>query len=175
MPSRARTAPGRRRGALRSFTDLRTGDIVVHEDHGVARFAGFQTRTVANITRDYLYLEYQGDDAVFVPTDQLAKISRYWEDLEPPTRRGPTAVEARRHALGDDEGAGAAAPRRSWRGSCCPCTPSDGGASGTAFDPDSDWQREFEERFPFTETADQREADRAGEDATWKGSARWTG
>ena len=68
---------GRRRGALRSFTELRTGDIVVHEDHGVARFAGFETRTVANVTRDYLYLEYQGDDRVFVPTEQLAKISRY--------------------------------------------------------------------------------------------------
>src|SRR6201999_2739993 len=48
-----------------------------HEDHGVARFAGFETRTVANVTRDYLYLEYQGDDRVYVPTDQLAKISRY--------------------------------------------------------------------------------------------------
>ncbi|HEY2536577.1 MAG TPA: CarD family transcriptional regulator [Solirubrobacteraceae bacterium] len=68
---------GVRRGALRSFTELRTGDIVVHEDHGVARFAGFETRTVADVTRDYLYLEYQGDDRVFVPTEQLAKISRY--------------------------------------------------------------------------------------------------
>ena len=66
-----------RRGVLRSFTDLRTGEIVVHEDHGVARFAGFETRTVAGVTRDYLYLEYQGDDRVYVPTDQFAKISRY--------------------------------------------------------------------------------------------------
>ncbi|HEV2998613.1 MAG TPA: CarD family transcriptional regulator, partial [Solirubrobacteraceae bacterium] len=65
------------RGALRSFADLRTGDVVVHEDHGVARFAGFETRTVAGVTRDYLYLEYQGDDRVYVPTDQFAKISRY--------------------------------------------------------------------------------------------------
>jgi len=47
-------AGGRRRGALRSFTDLRTGDIVVHEDHGLARFAGFDTKTVAGVTRDYL-------------------------------------------------------------------------------------------------------------------------
>ncbi|HTD08926.1 MAG TPA: CarD family transcriptional regulator, partial [Solirubrobacteraceae bacterium] len=55
-PKRGSTdAPGRsgissaRRGALRSFTELRTGDIVVHEDHGVARFAGFETRTVADV------------------------------------------------------------------------------------------------------------------------------
>src|SRR5690606_14468372 len=51
-----------RRGALRSFADLRTGDIVVHEDHGIARFAGFDTRTVAGVTRDYLLLEYAGED-----------------------------------------------------------------------------------------------------------------
>ena len=69
--------PERRRGILRSFADLRTGDIVVHEDHGIARFAGFDTKTVAGVTRDYLYLEYAGSDRVFVPVDQLAKISRY--------------------------------------------------------------------------------------------------
>src|SRR5581483_7776242 len=51
-----RPARERRRGVLRSFADLRTGDIVVHEDHGIARFAGFDTKTVAGVTRDYLYL-----------------------------------------------------------------------------------------------------------------------
>ncbi|MCW2991083.1 MAG: mfd, partial [Solirubrobacterales bacterium] len=66
----------RRRGALRSFADLRTGDIVVHEDHGLARFAGFDTKTVGGITRDYLELEFAGTDKVFMPVDQLAKISR---------------------------------------------------------------------------------------------------
>src|SRR3954468_18571837 len=67
----------RRRGALRSFTDLRSGDIVVHEDHGIARFAGFDTKTVAGTTRDYLNLEFAGTDKVFMPVDQLAKISSY--------------------------------------------------------------------------------------------------
>jgi transcription-repair coupling factor (superfamily II helicase) len=66
-----------RPGILRSFADLRTGDVVVHEDHGVARFAGFDTKTVAGVTRDYLDLEFQGSDRVFMPVDQLAKISRY--------------------------------------------------------------------------------------------------
>ena len=70
-------AAGRRRGALRSFADLRTGDIVVHEDHGLARFAGFDTKTVGGVTRDYLELEFAGTDKVFMPVDQLAKISRY--------------------------------------------------------------------------------------------------
>jgi transcription-repair coupling factor (superfamily II helicase) len=144
---------GVRRGALRSFTELRTGDIVVHEDHGVARFAGFETRTVANVTRDYLYLEYQGDDRVFVPTDQLAKISRYVGagGEHPPlsklggTRWDTMKARARRAAqelAGELLSLYAERKRR----------------SGHAFGPDSDWQREFESRFPFTETADQRDA-----------------
>jgi transcription-repair coupling factor (superfamily II helicase) len=148
---------GPRRGALRSFTELRTGDIVVHEDHGVARFAGFDTRTVADVTRDYLYLEYQGDDRVFVPTDQLAKISRYvgygahpagehpplsklggtrWETMKARARRAAQELAGELLTL--------YAERRR--------------RSGHAFGGDSDWQREFEERFPFTETPDQREA-----------------
>jgi transcription-repair coupling factor (superfamily II helicase) len=144
---------GARRGALRSFTELRTGDIVVHEDHGVARFAGFETRTVANVTRDYLYLEYQGDDRVFVPTEQLAKISRYvgGGGEHPPlsklggTRWDTMKARARRAAqelAGELLSLYAERRRR----------------TGHAFEPDSDWQREFEERFPFTETPDQREA-----------------
>jgi transcription-repair coupling factor (superfamily II helicase) len=148
---------GVRRGALRSFTELRTGDIVVHEDHGVARFAGFETRTVADVTRDYLYLEYQGDDRVFVPTDQLAKISRYvggsgshpsehpplsklggtrWETMKARARRAAQELAGELLSL--------YAERRR--------------RAGHAFEIDSDWQREFEERFPFSETPDQREA-----------------
>ena len=74
-PRRPRRRPSR--GRLASFADLRVGDYVVHEDHGIARFAGFETKTVAGVTRDYLELEYRGEDRVFAPTDQLAKISRY--------------------------------------------------------------------------------------------------
>ncbi|HEV7938396.1 MAG TPA: transcription-repair coupling factor [Solirubrobacteraceae bacterium] len=150
-------APGRR-GALRSFTELRTGDIVVHEDHGIARFAGFETRTVADVTRDYLYLEYQGDDKVFVPTDQLAKISRYvGYGSHPPGDGGPPlsklggtrweAMKARARRAAQElagELLSLYAERRR--------------RAGHAFEPDTDWQREFEERFPYTETADQLEA-----------------
>ncbi len=148
------TAARPRRGALRSFAELRTGDIVVHEDHGVARFAGFDTRTVAGVTRDYLYLEYEGDDRVYAPTDQLAKISRYvgaGAATNPPlsklggTRWETMKARARRaaHELAGELLTLYAERRR---------------RSGFAFGLDSDWQREFEERFPFTETPDQREA-----------------
>ena len=70
-------AGGPRTGAIASFTDLRAGSPVVHEDHGVARFTGFETKTVGGITRDYLELEFRDGDRVFVPSDQLHKISRY--------------------------------------------------------------------------------------------------
>jgi transcription-repair coupling factor (superfamily II helicase) len=152
-PARAGGGPSRGRGALRSFTDLRTGEIVVHEDHGVARFAGFETRTVADVTRDYLYLEYEGDDRVYVPTDQLAKISRYlgaggdsprlsklggsrWETMKARARRAAQELAGELLEL--------YAQRRR--------------RSGHAFEPDSDWQREFEQRFPYSETPDQLEA-----------------
>jgi transcription-repair coupling factor (superfamily II helicase) len=150
---RAAERPGGKRGVLRSFADLRTGDIVVHEDHGLARFAGFDTKTVAGVTRDYLYLEYAGSDRVFVPVDQLAKISRYvgaggahpplsklggtrWETIKSRARR------AAQELAGELLNLYAERKRR----------------AGHAFPIDSDWQREFEDAFPFTETPDQRDA-----------------
>jgi len=155
---RRRRAPdqpdrGRRRGILRSFADLRTGDIVVHEDHGIARFAGFDTKTVADVTRDYLYLEYAGSDRVFVPVDQLAKISRYVGagGAHPPlsklggTRWDTIKARARKAAqelAGELLNLYAERKRR----------------EGYAFAADSDWQRDFEAAFPYTETPDQRDA-----------------
>jgi transcription-repair coupling factor (superfamily II helicase) len=145
--------PERRRGVLRSFADLRTGDVVVHEDHGIARFAGFDTKTVASVTRDYLYLEYAGSDRVFVPVDQLAKISRYvgaggehpplsklggsrWEAMKARARR------AAQELAGELLNLYAERKRR----------------EGHPFPLDTDWQREFEDAFPYNETPDQRDA-----------------
>jgi transcription-repair coupling factor (superfamily II helicase) len=143
----------RRRGVLRSFADLRSGDIVVHEDHGIARFAGFDTKTVAGVTRDYLYLEYAGSDKVFVPVDQLAKISRYvggggahpplsklggtrWETIKSRARR------AAQELAGELLNLYAERKRR----------------EGHHFPPDTEWQIEFENAFPYNETPDQRDA-----------------
>src|SRR5213079_1505091 len=63
--------------ALQSFADLRTGDHVVHEDHGVGKLLGFETKTVAGVTRDYLFLAFRGEDRLYVPHEQLGKVSRY--------------------------------------------------------------------------------------------------
>src|SRR3989454_302759 len=73
-PPRERRVGGR---ALQSFADLRTGDYVVHEDHGVGKLIGFETKEVAGVTRDYLFLGFRGDDRLYVPHEQLGKVSRY--------------------------------------------------------------------------------------------------
>ena len=73
-PPRADARLGR---ALQSFADLRVGDYVVHEDHGVGRLLGFETKDVAGVTRDYLLLAFRGDDRLYVPHEQLGKVSRY--------------------------------------------------------------------------------------------------
>jgi transcription-repair coupling factor (superfamily II helicase) len=142
VPSRGRLA----------FSELRVGDHVVHEDHGVARFAGFETREVGGVTRDYLYLEYKGEDRVYVPTDQLAKLSRYvgaggepslsalggkrWQNLKARARKAAGALAGELLNL--------YAERRARR--------------GHAFAPDGEWQIEMESAFPYRETADQLEA-----------------
>ncbi len=140
-------------GALASFTDLRAGTPVVHEDHGIALFSGFETKTVGGVTRDYLQLEYKGGDRVFVPSDQLHKISRYvgadagdpplsklggsqWEKQKLRARRAAEALAGELINL--------YAERRR--------------RAGYAFPVDSDWQVEFETAFPFRETPDQLDA-----------------
>jgi transcription-repair coupling factor (superfamily II helicase) len=147
----AEPAVGPGRGRL-AFSELRVGDYVVHEDHGVARFAGFETREVGGVTRDYLYLEYKGEDRVYVPTDQLAKLSRYvgaggeptlsalggkrWQNLKARARKAAGALAGELLNL--------YAERRLRK--------------GHAFSPDGEWQIQMETAFPYRETADQLEA-----------------
>src|SRR5207245_9269761 len=73
-PARAADRVGR---ALQSFADLRTGDYVVHEDHGVGKLLGFETKEVAAVTRDYLFIAFRGEARLYVPHEQLGKVSRY--------------------------------------------------------------------------------------------------
>ena len=147
------SGPGAARGAIASFTELRAGDAVVHSDHGIARFTGFETKTVGGVTRDYLELEFRGGDRVFVPSDQLHKISRYVgaEAGEPPlSKLGGKAWEqmklrARRAAqalAGELINLYAERRRR----------------AGHPFPRDSEWLADFERAFPYRETPDQLDA-----------------
>ena len=150
---RRAAAPSPARGRAATFADLRVGDYVVHEDHGVARFAGFETKTLAGVTRDYLELEYRGEDKVFAPTDQLAKITRYvgaggeapqlsalgskrWDSVKSRARRAAQALAGELLNL--------YAERQARR--------------GHAFGPDGEWQMKLEQSFPYRETADQIDA-----------------
>jgi transcription-repair coupling factor (superfamily II helicase) len=141
------------RARLAAAVELRVGDYVVHEDHGVARFSGFDTKTLAGVTRDYLELEYRGGDRVFAPTDQLARISRYvgadgaepqlsalggkrWQNMKSRARRAASQMAGELINL--------YAERQVRR--------------GHAFSPDGEMQLEFEAAFPYRETADQMDA-----------------
>jgi transcription-repair coupling factor (superfamily II helicase) len=150
---RRAAAPAPARGRLAAFTDLRVGDHVVHEDHGIARFAGFETKTVGGVTRDYLELEYRGSDRVFAPTDQLAKITRYV---------GTGGAPPQLSALGSKrwEGVKARARRaaRELAGELLNLYAERRTRTGHEFPPDGEWQMELERAFPYRETTDQLEA-----------------
>jgi transcription-repair coupling factor (superfamily II helicase) len=139
--------------ALQSFADLRTGDYVVHEDHGVGRLLGFETNTVAGITRDYLLLAFRGEDRLYVPHEQLGKVSRYvgadaaapalsklggkaWQTLKSRAR------ESVRELAGDLIQLYAQRQTR----------------EGVAYDLSSEWLPQLEASFPYRETPDQEGA-----------------
>ncbi len=150
---RRAAAPSAARARMASFADLRVGDYVVHEDHGIARFAGFETKTLAGVTRDYLELEYRGADKVFSPTDQLAKISRY-------VGAGGDAPQL--SALGskrwDAVKARARRAARDLAGELLNLYAERQARRGHAFEADGEWQLQLERSFPYRETADQIDA-----------------
>jgi transcription-repair coupling factor (superfamily II helicase) len=146
-----RAAPAGR--ALQSFADLRTGDFVVHEDHGIGKLLGFETKTVAEVTRDYLYLGFRGDDRLYVPHEQIGKVSKYiGADASAPalSKLGGKAwqnLKARaRTALRELAGELLALYARRQQ------------AAGNAYDLSSDWLERLEAEFPYRETEDQRAA-----------------
>ena len=139
--------------ALQSFADLRLGDHVVHEDHGVGRLLGFETKTVAGVTRDYLFLAFRGDDRLYVPHEQIGKVSRYvgadgsapalsklggkaWQNLKSRARDGARELAGELLAL----------YARRQR------------AEGVAYDVDDDLVEQLEASFPYGETPDQQRA-----------------
>jgi len=139
--------------ALQSFADLRTGDHVVHEDHGVGKLLGFETKAVAGVTRDYLFLAFRGEDRLYVPHEQIGKVSRYigadarapalsklggkaWQNLKTRARESVRELAGELLAL--------YARRQS--------TP------GFAFELEHDWLQQLEASFPYRETPDQARA-----------------
>ena len=153
----SRTLGSKRRRNAVDLVTLQPGDYVVHAQHGIGRFVEMRERTVSGATREYLVLEYasskrgQPPDRLFVPTDALDEVSRYvggevptlnklggadWAKTKGRARKAVREIAAQLVQL--------YAARQS--------------APGHAFAPDTPWQRELEDAFPFTETPDQLSA-----------------
>ncbi|MEM7338879.1 MAG: transcription-repair coupling factor [Actinomycetota bacterium] len=152
---------GRRRAHRRSrprkrqsegfFDDLSPGDFVVHHQHGVGRFGGMVKRAIGGNERDYLMLEYKGNDKLYLPTDQIDLIRRFSSGDQPTL-----------HRLGGSDFAKSKAKVRSAVAEIAQelvllyqkrrSTP------GHAFGNDTPWQGEMEAAFPFELTPDQATA-----------------
>ena len=148
-----RKMPTRRKRQIDPL-ELKSGDYVVHEQHGVGRYIEMKQREVQGATREYLVLEYgsskkgQPADRLYVPTDQLDQVTRYVGGEQPAldrlgggdwTKRKGRARKAVKQIAAELIKLYAARQA----------------TKGYAFGPDSPWQRELEDAFPFVETVDQ--------------------
>ncbi|NCB38406.1 MAG: transcription-repair coupling factor [Erysipelotrichia bacterium] len=152
----AKEATRRSRGGQQNILHLQQmvpGDIVVHADHGVAEFRGIQTMTAGGNTREYILLQYAGTDKLYVPTDQVHKVSRYL---------GMEGFVPRIHSLNSKVWAS----QKSRVGKNVELIAREllelyakrHASNGFAFAQDCDMQRQMEEKFLFTETPDQMKA-----------------
>ena len=142
---------GARRGGADLYDALTAGDFVVHQVHGVARYTGMVQRAIGGTARDYLLLEYRGDDKLYVPTDQVHTVRRYTGGETPTLNKMGGAdfekAKARvRSAVREIAQELVVLYRRRLA------------SSGHAFAPDTPWQHEVEEAFPYEETPDQMQA-----------------
>jgi transcription-repair coupling factor (superfamily II helicase) len=148
---RAHRRPRRRRDSVGFFEDLTPGDHVVHAQHGVGRFAGMVTRNLSGISRDYLQLDYRGDDRLYVPVDQIDVVRAYSGGDNPKLNR-----------LGGNEFARTKASVRAEvdriASELVVLYQQRLASAGHAFASDTPWQREMEDAFEYVETPDQARA-----------------
>jgi transcription-repair coupling factor (superfamily II helicase) len=136
---------------ITSYLELREGDFVVHIHHGIGRYAGItRQKGPDGAERDYLLLEYAGGDKVFVPSDQVDRVQKYIGSQEsPPTitrlNSGDWAKATNRAKKQVQEMAADLIKLYAARKA----------ATGHALPPDTPWQQEMEEAFPYQETPDQ--------------------
>ena len=156
-----RRMPSRRRNAIDPLA-LATGDFVVHEQHGVGRYVEMVQRTVQGATREYLVIEYapakrgQPGDRLFVPTDQLDQVTKYVGGEAPTLHRlgGADWQKTKQRAK---------KAVREIAGDLIKLYSARMAAPGHAFGPDTPWQRELEDAFPYAETPDQLTTHRRGQ------------
>ena len=151
-PKKARVKTDSNRQKIQSYTDLTPGDLVVHVHHGVGRFVGLERLPVDGVEKDYIKISYAGGDSLYVPATQLDLVSKYigaGEDTEAKklnklggTEWAKQKTKAKSAAKDLAKGLIALYAERQKR-------------PGFAFSPDSPWQQEFEDAFPYAETEDQ--------------------
>jgi transcription-repair coupling factor (superfamily II helicase) len=136
-----------------SLSELRSGDYVVHVNHGIGRFLGVKTLTIDGVGKDYVFIQYAGADRLYIPVDQIGQVQKYVgaEGQEPKISKlggsewmkAKSAVTAAVEEMAE-ELLNLYAVRQS--------------QPGFRFSGDTVWQKEFEAKFPYEETADQLQA-----------------
>jgi len=138
---------------LKSYEELEPGDYVVHESHGIGQFMGIKTIEIDGIHRDYLHIAYAGTDVLYVPLSQFNLVRRFtgkegvapklnrlnskeWEKTKKRIKERVNDLADRLVALYKERAQ----------------------AKGFAFGPDDDFQRQFENKFPFELTRDQEKS-----------------
>ncbi|MBQ9625405.1 MAG: transcription-repair coupling factor [Clostridia bacterium] len=140
----------KRTGGLKAFTDIKPGDYVVHDTHGIGKYIGIKSITSLNNTRDYLAIEYREGGMLYLPTEQMDKLQKYVGTSELPPRLSKIGggewkrVKERvgKNAMDMAEDLVKLYAKRASK-------------KGYAFSPDTPWQREFEDSFEFEDTPDQ--------------------
>ena len=135
---------------IAAFTDLKVGDYVVHENHGIGQYMGIVRLSSGGTYRDFLHIRYQGSDKLYVPTDQLDRVQKYiGSEGEAPKLNRLSGGEWQRQKSRVKQSIEAVAGDLVKLYAAREHTP------GHAFEPDTPWQRDFEADFPFEETPDQ--------------------
>lgn len=135
---------------IKSYTEIKPGDYVVHVHHGIGKYIGIQTLEVNGTHKDYLHIHYRGDDKLYVPVDQIDLIQKYVSS---------EGKEPKLHKLGGAEWKKAKAKVSSAvkdiAEDLIKLYAKRESEKGYAFSPDTDEQRAFEAAFPYEETEDQ--------------------
>ncbi len=136
---------------IRSFDELSVGDFVVHNVHGIGKYVGLAQHNVGNIIKDFLKIQYKGTDVLYIPTNQLESIHKYVGASENSAvslnslngSKWKNTVKKVKQSV--EEMAGQLIQLYAARESI----------QGHVFEPDTVWQKDFEDDFPFEETPDQ--------------------
>ncbi|ATP38616.1 transcription-repair coupling factor [Solibacillus sp. R5-41] len=135
---------------IKSYTEIKPGDYVVHVHHGIGKYIGIETLVIDGIHQDYLHVRYRADDKLFVPVDQIDLIQRYV---------GAEDKETKLHKLGGPEWkktkAKVSSAVQDIADDLIKLYAQREAEVGFAFAPDTDEQRNFEDAFPYEETEDQ--------------------